>query len=583
MLRLRSKAVCKHALLSWMLLASVSPTALAQTAAPPPVQIQPAAVPAPSPRAAEVQAALFNIAQQWANLAGASNPLTSSGDIQVSDLPDGRVQVTLPETTLADTGGRLVIPAIRYTETPATNGRRTVSVTLPDRISWIPADPKDSVVLTYGEQKIDLIWLDAAQTYEKADILIRDISLSTPNRPNVLRIDTFSLVQDLNERTPGSWSGLQTLGLKNLHIVDTRDSEMSQPDVHIGAIEATTEMVDFRLIDYTNRMKAAGLDPLAPPPSLATSENKLTQMRRVGELGRDIPTMIGAIASAIRVRDVAIQQHGPDRPTFALSGATIRWDAGGQGDGKLKMAVQFDVEKMVLDGDLKPTRNAEFIPQSIGLGLSLDNVPGAALWSMMLGNFDQALELQMAALREQNTVEPEPDDTGQPPADEDVEEETEDTDEETTDVEDEPAPVDEAFQSAFATSLVMSLPILAQHPPRLTLDRLDILGSLASAKATGAVQYDPNAQFMGVGALDVTLIGLDKSIELIGKSPAGSEERQSLPFLTALRGVAKAEAVENNIQHRLHIEIPAQGDVTVNGIALEALINPPKAKPQKKK
>lgn len=578
MLRVRSKTVCRQMLLGWMLLASASPSALAQTApAAPPVEVQ-----APiSPRAAEVQAALNQLLQQWATLAGTSAPLKPSGPIQITDQPDGGVRVTLPETVLADNGGHLVIPPISYTEAPAVDGRRKISIQLPNSILWRTENPQDSWVLAIGRQMIELLWLDAAVTYEKANIALGDVTVTAQGKPEAVRIGEVMLVQDLSEHAPGSWSGRQTLTLKNLQVVDPNSAETNSPTVGIGTIEASSDMVDFRLVDYASHMKAAGLDLMNPQPSPAGSEGQLTQMRRIAELGRNIPNLIGSMASTVRASNITV--HAPNAPTpnFAVSAITVRWGTGGEGEGKLKVGLNFDVENVLLDGDLKPTRNADLLPHSAGIGLTLDNVPGAALWRMMLGNFDQALELQMAALREQNTVEPEPDDTGQPPTDEDIEEE--DIDEETTDIAEEPSPVDEAMQSALATSAAMALPVLANHPPRLLLDRLDILGPLASAKASGSLRYNPNAQYSGDGALDITLTGLDKVIDSISKTPPKSEERDALPLLTALRGVAKAEVMDNAILHRLRVEIPVKGDITINGMSLDALMNPPKQKPQKPK
>lgn len=585
MLRVRSKGFCNQMLLGWLLLASASPSVLAQTMpAAPPAEAAPATSPIPappppaSPRALELVAVISQLLQQSPQQTEGNNFFKLAGPVEINDRPDGSIVIAIPQIMVTAPAGQTIIPPTFYTEGPLEGGRRKVTAQLPNQISWQSTDQKDSILFKIGRQSIDFTWIDGTILFEKANISLGDISVESPTRPTKILISDLDFVQDLVERTPGSWSGPQALTVKNLRAVG-KTTPPPPPDLSVGSIETSGTITDVRLIDYANHLKTVGLHPPAAPAPTTGGDGELLRFRRIADLLRDLPKLIGAITSTIQVKEVAVTAAGT--PGFAFSGASVSWSAGSEGDGMLKIGIAFDMEKLLLDGDLKPSRNADLFPHSAGLALTLDKVPGAALWGMMLGNFDQALELQMAALREQNTVEPEPDDTGQPPADEDIEED--DTDEETTDIAEEPSPIDEAVQSALVTSLAMALPVLANHPPRLSLDRFDILGSVASAKAGGALSYNPNAQYYGDGAFDISLSGLDKVIDTISKAPPRSEERETLPLLTALRGVAKADVVDNAILHRLRVEIPAKGDITINGISLDALMNPPKQKPQKPK
>lgn len=103
------------------------------------------------------------------------------------------------------------------------------------------------------------------------------------------------------------------------------------------------------------------------------------------------------------------------------------------------------------------------------------------------------------------------------------------------------------------------------------LRRLSLVSEQAQLEGEAKATVDPTSAFGAVGTALVTLAGVEKLEAAVGDLPAG-QQQQFAGILVFLKGLGKPETRDGAVVYSYAFDVPADGNVTLNGQPLGALM-----------
>ncbi|GAB5468939.1 MAG: hypothetical protein Kilf2KO_19690 [Rhodospirillales bacterium] len=105
----------------------------------------------------------------------------------------------------------------------------------------------------------------------------------------------------------------------------------------------------------------------------------------------------------------------------------------------------------------------------------------------------------------------------------------------------------------------------------LVLKPITLQGKYASVDGEGQAKVDPQAAMQAVGGATLTLTGLEKLQEAVATLPKDMQQGVT-GAMVFLKGLGKAETVDGAVAYKYVFDLPADGNVTLNGQPLGALM-----------
>jgi hypothetical protein len=273
--------------------------------------------------------------------------------------------------------------------------------------------------------------------------------------------------------------------------------------------------------------KAAGESSNTTPTIAPASGISDEQAAKLGNMIKSMSGVIDGVSYDFDIADASFKNKAGGEPFHLAKG---NFDLGLAGLDTEKASVNFGVghDGLVIK-DTDAAKNplfAKLLPASGKLALNLTDVPSKELWQLIGDNFPGFVTADPAR-----------------------------------------------SQAAAGTMFVAMQQLLQKAPMKLTVAPSGLVSEILQIDATGAFDVKPDAVFGAVGALDVSIHGLDDAVKLANEAAQASPEAaQIVGGLAMVQSMAKREAgSDGKPVDMLKFEVDAAGDAKVNGTSLSGM------------
>lgn len=295
---------------------------------------------------------------QKQSAAAQGNTLTFEGDIQIENAGH-YYAVTLPHASLKTKDGNTL--EIGMIAINASAGLQPASwkmtIALPTPFTLKDKDNKPLMTLSIGTQKVTGLWNEKIQYFTTLDALYSNISIEDEAKSFSARIGSAGLKSDLNETSPGKWSGPVTANFENLEVL----LPARKTKIKLKSISNRTDLISYdpALVQAKREEIASGKTP------------------NIGMSIFDLLTKSGdGFKTAYSVEDLEIlvpQLGQEDMAKFGLDSGSLSLELKGFNSDKVSAALELNyrgLDPRPLSEQLK-----NVMPKEAHLDWKLENLP----------------------------------------------------------------------------------------------------------------------------------------------------------------------------------------------------------------
>ena len=431
----------------------------------------------------------------------------------------GEVTVLFPDARLElQDASALTLGDVSIMVSDAGDGAYDFATTLPRRMDLLDTGTGAALAtLRVGENHLSGRWLARFEAAISGDFSLRDLRLVVPDGRTLLSVTEMAGSQDFSQGNRTVWKGPFDFTMSGVHL----DVEQRTPGS--SSIPTVVDLAGLRYEGSLDGIDVAAwhaitreLRALALGVPLSKS-----QAGRVTDRVTAIPW--GRISITGGLSGLSVRERG--KPTFAVDKAGTHIDLD---DTRTPLTLGYGMEIEGLSmaaTDVSP----DLVPRRASLHVSVEGFP-----------LRRAIAL---ALPELLTMPPDAARAGTP------------------------VPID---REALTKLILEARPLIA-------IDEAAMLSDLLEITISGAMRVDPDAAQGGTGSWDGTVVGLDRAMRRLGgEMQTNPKAIELLPFLLMARGFGRIEPGKAGGEpvYHYHLEIGADGTITVNGTPLEAAPRP---------
>lgn len=439
-------------------------------------------------------------------------------------------------------GQHLDVGTIGYKLTPRKDDSYTVSdLTHATLMSVNDKDNKEVGSVAITTKAFSGQWSSSLQNFlaldwQAADILAKD---SAADGGNVSAAGLSAKLAS-NDKGGGLFEqngGLELTGFKAL--------DNAGGSFEIGKFSAGGLMAGIKLKEYGEKARemqalmaeiaetAANAEETTPPatnePVSGVDIAGLTeaQAQKFGTILKDLVGLVESVTYNVSIADATSKNKDGTEPFRLGSGKfDLRFDGLNQEKATFNLGMSHDGLAINDPEFASEPLFAKLLPASGKLDLNLTDVPSKELWTLVGDNFPNL-------------------------------------------VSNDPARSD----AAAGVLLVAMQQLLQKAPMKLTVAPSGLNSELLQVDAVGNFDVKPEAAMGVVGALDVSLHGLDETMKLVTHAAQSSPNAaQIVGVLAMIQSMAKRDtSSDGKPVDRLKLEVDATGDTKVNGTSLSGM------------
>lgn len=281
-----------------------------------------------------------------------------------------RYVVHLPPSSVEDeSGGRVEIGTIRLDVEPMADGTYKVAALLPPAFPILGDDDTHMADLTIGAQRFEGVWSAETENFLSVDADFRSLAIKARN--NLARVDLDSLVvrQNLEQSSPGRFSGPSSLSLGKLMLKGPDDALMLKIDRLdlASAVESIDLAQQGRLSREFGTLESTDID----------SAESAAEIKRQLRLLYDL---FGGLS--IDLKADGITAHDPDSGTdVAIADLGTSLSVSGLRDGRSRIGLGYHHTGFSLTPD---PSIGELMPREIDAFLQVTGLPNDGLWRALI-------------------------------------------------------------------------------------------------------------------------------------------------------------------------------------------------------
>lgn len=285
--------------------------------------------------------------------------------------PEGeRYVVHLPPSSVTDESGtRVEIGTIRLDVEPMADGAYKVAALLPADIPMIGDNDSHMADLTIGAQRFEGVWSAETENFLSVDADFRSLALRTLDDSARADLDSLVVRQNLEQSSPGRFSGPSSLSLGKLMLKGPGDALM----LKIDRLDLASAVESIDLAQQGRLSREFGtLEPTDIDSAEFAAEIK-RQLRLLYDL-------FGGLS--IDLKADGITAHDPDSGTdVAIADLGTSLSVSGLRDGRSRIGLGYHHTGFSLAPD---PSIGELMPREIDAFLQVTGLPNDGLWRALI-------------------------------------------------------------------------------------------------------------------------------------------------------------------------------------------------------
>ena len=472
--------------------------------------------------------------------------LERSGDLTVTP-ENGYYAAKLPFITynMGETG-RFEIGQIAANIIPSDDNKWRITVSYPKTMDFYDADGSALFTLSIGKQRFGGVWDVEKNIYVQYEGAYEDIEVrDTLKRFGSMKIENIKMMQNFqpNAGAPNLYSGPLNFELNGMTINVEDKAKNQSLKVSVGNIYSKNMYNDMELMDakaIEEGMKQFIEDPKANMDTYVSSlAGVMAAMPNSGTSQTVVTDMSFAMFQNGKVQDDFSEKIKGERKVtvtkerkFSFSADRFEYTAkldGFKSDvGSFGFAYDFDG----LQVDDMPDQYSQYVPQSVTLDMTFDDIPMKKLGELIHAALSQAANEESGKTQTQRQ---------------------------------------EMMMATF-----MALPqLLTQEGTSLTIDNTKLVSAALQTSLKGQAQANPNAAKLATGEFTLKIKGLNKTIQSI-QSTMGENPEMAQKMQGALMGLTMAQSMgqlDADGETRVYkFTITEDGKMLLNGSDMQGLM-----------
>jgi hypothetical protein len=285
-----------------------------------------------------------------------------------------RYVVHLPPSTVeAESGTRIEIGTIRLDVEPMADGAYKVAVLLPATFPILGDDHSLTADLTIGTQRFEGVWSAATENFLSVDADFRSLAIKARNNSARVDLDSLAVRQNLEQSSPGRFSGPSSLSLGKLMLKGPGGALMLEIDRLdlASAVESMDLAQQRRLNQELSTFEAMDID----------SAESAAEIKRMLRLFYDL---LGGMSIDLKAN--GITAHDPDSGTdVAIADLSTGLSVSGLRDGRSRIGLGYHHTGFSLAPD---PSIGELMPREIDAFLQVTGLPNDGLWRALIDYVD---------------------------------------------------------------------------------------------------------------------------------------------------------------------------------------------------
>jgi hypothetical protein len=278
--------------------------------------------------------------------------------------------VHLPPSSVQDeSGARIEIGTIRLDVEPMADGAYKVAALLPADIPMFDEDDSHMADLTIGAQRFEGVWSAAVENFLSVDADFRSLAVRSPDDSARIDLDSLIVRQNLEQNSPGRFSGPSNLSLGKLMLMGPGGVSLLKIDRLdlSSAVESIDLAQQGRLSREFGTLESTDID----------SAESAAEIKRQLRLLYDL---LGRVS--IDLKADGITAHDPDSGTdIAIADLGASLSVSGLRDGKSRIGLGYRHTGFSLTPD---PSIGEMMPREIDAFLQVTGLPNDGLWRALI-------------------------------------------------------------------------------------------------------------------------------------------------------------------------------------------------------